>query len=595
MKPSTKTTPVFSFTACIRKFLFYAVLFTPILFLGCDAVSNKGKLDEVNANENDVHVAFAGGGWRAHTGHSAWIISLLDNDSSETVTTLAEAFANVKTISSNSGGSWFSTMLMYSNSFTNDIQAPKAIETWASTGWIGLQKKHFDTATYHAGKVTHPCSHHLGRHPGVIEEAEYIKCVSDFYTGSVYYWKKVIDSLIFRDYPLGSMTLGDPKQAWAADKSLLIAASMLNNSVVLNKVKGEDSHQYYQACLQNATNPSNMPELRGDEITEMTTCSAGLPKDVAAVTFTSLGKDAKLTPLAFLRGLDAEPSLYNIGYTRDYMAEKPPKGYTTIQLPLNHAGVPVMTAAAASSAAVGFAASEHIIGAFDAAYTFEDEALSFKLGNAAVQFVDTDGMSLDDLVNNKVVRLADGGPVDNSGVAQMVSFLQLNQQADGFNIVAFDNVDTASLYLPGGKGASVGLDIASLFGAPDPFSGTFVGVTFKVETPQLQIFEADAMNNTQVTWSAPENNGQQIFYTRYHVKTVANEALGIAAGTSGTLHAFTCASPNAGIMPNKGDADFQAYAEMLKYIHGSLNAKNAKGEREGLNYLRQAFGMPVAR
>ena len=584
-----------------RKHTFYVfTMFLSLVFYSScefkdtayDAVKEAGtSIFEEDTTTKNVHLAFAGGGWRAHTGHSAWMISLLENDSTGSKNTLDSVLTNVKTISSNSGGSWFSTMLMYSDSFVNDIQAPKAIDTWGSTGWIGGQKKHFANATYTGdwGR-TYLCSHHLGSNPGEIEEGEYIKCISDHYAGSVYYWKKLIDSLVYKDYPLGSMKLSDNKQSWATDKSLLIAASMLNNSVVLNKESGHDYHQYYQACLQDSAHRNNAPVLEGDEIRKTTTCTSGLPKDVSAVTFTSLGENSNHHPLPFLRQLYERGSLYKIGYTLDYMIDTPPHKTIDITLPLNHDEVPVMTAAAASSAAGGFVASEHVMGMFDKSYIGEDEALSFQLGNGTVKYVDTKNYPYDSLRLNKIIRLADGGPVDNSGVAQIVSFLQKTNRGNGFNIVAFDNV--ADKFSPH-NGAKVGIDIASLFGAPDPFSGKFLGETYTVETPKLKIFVADTMNNTPVTWSPAEKNGQQIFYTKYNVRTIKNEALGISPDSTGTLHAFTFASKNIGIIPDRGNTDFQIYDDMINYIHESLNTLNAKGEKEGLNHLKKALGRPT--
>ena len=61
-----------------------------------------------------VHVAFAGGGWRAHTGHAGWTMSLLEDGAY----TLDQVFGNVQTLSSNSGGTWFMNMLAYSAAFS---------------------------------------------------------------------------------------------------------------------------------------------------------------------------------------------------------------------------------------------------------------------------------------------------------------------------------------------------------------------------------------------------------------------------------------------------------------------------------------------
>ncbi|MFT7252215.1 MAG: hypothetical protein ACI9FW_001974 [Flavobacterium sp.] len=586
MKKTTKITSIFSFTTCISKSFFYLSLVTAIILVGCDIKPKAEKETDVVTVQKDVHVAFAGGGWLAHTGHSAWIISLLDNDSITNQTTLKSAFSNVKTISSNSGGTWFSTMLMYSPDFVNEIQTPHAIANWDSSGWIGKQKKLFDAAKKNSGK---PCSAILSTNPTKLEEALYLRCVNEFYSKSLLNWKKTIDSLVFRDYSLGTQTLSASKQPWATDKSLLIASSLLTNSVVLNEVKKDlifEYQQYYQTCLQNAVNTSNEPKFKKDKTAN---CSSELPKDVAAVTFSSLPDGSQLKPLAFFRELDSASSLYNVGYTIDYKFDKLPTDSTTIQGTFNHGNVPVMTAAAASSAAAGYAASEHITRNFIFSYTAADEALSFKLADSTVQYTEANNMPLETLASNMVVRLADGGAVDNSGVAQLVSFLQKNNQADNFNIVAFDNVD--SLYTPFPSGAKVGENIASLFGAPDTTSIKIFGKTYAIEKPQLQIFDAQAMKTTIATWysnSRPQN-GMQILYTKYNVKTIENIALGIDSNSTGTLHAFSFLSANAAIVPDRGDIDFKVYSEMLNYMNFSLQENSA----EGLIHLKQAFGISI--
>lgn len=82
-----------------------------------------------------MHVAFAGGGWRAHTGHAAWTTSLLEDGHN----TLYQAFASVQTLSSNSGGIWYLSMLAYSNAFNAnfDLYADKG-------GYLDQQRQIFD-------------------------------------------------------------------------------------------------------------------------------------------------------------------------------------------------------------------------------------------------------------------------------------------------------------------------------------------------------------------------------------------------------------------------------------------------------------------
>ncbi|MEZ4779483.1 MAG: hypothetical protein R2786_08910 [Flavobacteriaceae bacterium] len=511
---------------------------------------------------SQVHVAFAGGGWRAHTAHSAWVISLLNNGQY----TLIDAFANVGTVSSNSGGSWFSTMLFYSQDFVNDIQAPNAYSTWPSTGWIGKQRNLFDAVT--------ACDDE--------PDGIYLECVFDYYTNTNYtggtLWKLLVESLVYKDYNLGTTLLSDPHQSWAADKNLLLASSLLTNAVVLNR---DDTvwknHNYYQACLSPDT-----PILNGDS---GSSCTTARPPDVTPATFSSIPNTSSYVASPFFAALqpNTQASTFNLGYTSDYVVSTPPQYAETVTLPLANDSVPVMTAAAASSAASGFGASEHITGLFDLSYLFEDDALSFSLQNNTVAYMDLNGMALQDLASNVTVRLADGGSVDNAAVAQLVRSLQLNNQDQGFNIVAFDNV--SSITQPTG-GANVGIDIASLFGYPDPLCVNLKLTEYCITTPDLQIFEATPLYSTPATWSYPEGKNELV-YTAYQVTTLANPAMGITAGSTGTLHAFTCSYPTAATAPLDGDTNFDAYAAMFTFINAGLNdPKNG-----GMYYLKTAMGL----
>ena len=564
-KPTFKRSSPFRSTKMIIT-IFSTVIIVAMTFLfnGCKEKEPKGETPEVfTTTASKVHVAFAGGGWRAHTGHSAWTISLLDNGSKS----LSDVFTNVGTMSSNSGGSWFSTMLMFSSDFVNDIEAKDAVNTWTTTsGWIGKQRQLFDAA---------PC----GDEP----EGIYLECVFDYYTNKPYtggtYWKLMVENLVFKDYSLGGTTLNGAHQSWAADKPLLLASTLLTNTVVLNDEGNTDNnHRYYQVCLSPST-----PVLNGDSGSN---CSNGTPKDVTPATFSSVPSGLSYLPSPFFPelGTDTSSSLFNLGYTADYVIEDAPKFPATITLPLTSDNVPVMTAAAASSAALGFGASERITGLFDLSNTFSDDAVSFSMANGNVQYMAAAGMDVQQLAGQTVVRLADGGAADNSGVAQLVRSLQLNQQADGFNIVAFDNVSTITT--PKNGGANVGIDIASLFGYSDPLCVNLEVTEYCITTPDLQIFDASTLNSTAATWTYGTGSNQLV-YTKYDITTKANPVLGIAGGTRGTMHSFTCAYPTAETAPIDGDPNFDEYDAMFKFINKGLNDKSGVG----LKYLQTALGL----
>ena len=255
-----------------------------------------------------------------------------------------------------------------------------------------------------------------------------------------------------------------------------------------------------------------------------------------------------------------------------------------------------MTAAAASSAASGFGASETVAGHWESSYAIADAALSFGLTGVA-KYEAADGLSVQELATKQIVRLADGGAVDNSGVAQLVRFLQQNEQADNFQIVAFDNAVEG--FSPGGSAPDIGGALSNLFGKGVSSGNRYCQSQHCVQTPGLQIFDADTLSTPEVTWSAIANAGetsktiQKIVYTRYKVMTTENSGLGISAGTTGTLHAFSCIWSNADAAPTnslKKDSDFDAYEDMLKFISAGLREQGNSG-KTGLYYLRTALGL----
>lgn len=566
-KPTNSKFPIFFFS--IISFLF--------------SCSTEKKSGELITEPYQAHVAFAGGGWRAHSGHAGWTIALLNNGTR----TLDQAFANVGTLSSNSGGSWFSTMLMYSDDFDRAIQAPNADSTWAITGWLGLQEQLFNNA---------PCHEFSGD--------DFSACVGNYYssnfsdpTGGLY-WRKVVDKLVYKDYPIGKK-LGDPVTGWAANKPLLLAASLLTSQVVLNRNYDQDNN-YYQACLAPSTT-----DLHGKDGSSCQPIGNGPMPIVSPVTFSSIPKGSGLQAPPFLSAVKAgtAASQFNMGYTDDtFFASDTTVRLTTLQNPLNVSQVLVMDAAAASSAALGFGASVDVSGSFDESYALEDEALSFQLANSTVLYADPGDKGVEGLADQKFVRIADGGPVDNSGVAQLVSFLQQNNKADGFNIVAFDNVQ--QFYTPNGSTTPVGIDIANLFGQGicngNQFcSGSNCNGTC-ITIPPLQIFVSDSLNTTKASWIAiknASNPAQILVYTKYQVTTVANPTFGISAGSNGTLYTFSCIWENADTAPENRsadkslgkitDQDFKAYGAMIKFISSSMQADNGAG----LKFLEAAFGI----
>ncbi|MEM7087137.1 MAG: hypothetical protein AAF489_13200 [Bacteroidota bacterium] len=558
------------------------ILLILMVTLGCDETKKtEGESKEVleaavviEPSQKNVHVAFAGGGWRAHTGHSAWVISLLQNGK----LSLEDAFGQVGVIGSNSGGTWFSTMLALSNNFVTDIEAGNAIVEWPKTGWLGKQ-------------------HDLFVNTSGCDKAwdywyAYTLCVLDKNDNDSGDWASIVEKIIYEGYPLGTTTLKGPRQTWANDKTLLAAGSMLTSNVLLNAY-GKDllddkrhKYQYYQACLNPAT-----PDLGTFRMAATCANDPGKLSEVTPVIFSGLPTASKDAAPSFLPVLEGG-GFYNVGYSEAILDDDPDSKTIPISNPTDNDNVLAVHAASASSAALGFLSYVRAYNTWSWGDAYENRLLapSFSL-DGSVKLADTEKLTVETLASEKIVRIADGGPVDNSGVAQIVKYLQLNGSADGFNIVAFDNVTSS---FSAGSGAAVGPDIANLFGkglcgdSSNKFCVEGCGITNDlagcVYIPKIQIFEEGALTGTSHTWKANDGN-MELIYTKYEVTTVENPNFNITANSTGTLHSFTCVAPNAGTVPT--DSKFTGYTDMFNFIHTQLNDSSGKG----LGYLKSAFDL----
>ena len=535
------------------------LILTSLTFLTtCSPVKHPTIYSDIplGAANGQVHVAFAGGGWRAHTGHSAWNIAMMAGGSRK----LKDIYANTGVISSNSGGSWFSTMLMFSKDFVSDIESDKAVSQWGTRegGWLGHQEHIFNN--------TDGCS--------LLSGYAFDFCVFAEQTGSdVLHWHDIVEDVVYAKYTLGNSTLSAPRVKWAAEKELLLAGSLLTQEVQVSSQ--DEDYNFYQACLSPAT-----PQRSGSGTA---TCSNGSPQMVSPITFYSMPAGKSDGDLPFLRANSGSPD-FNLMYMDDGWTGDSKKE-TTIQNTLSTANTTIVAAAAASSAAVGFAAMQPVSHHWVYEYATYDMAPSFSLAGGAVNFRTTDDYSTDQLANEKIVKIADGGPVDNTGVAQLVSHLQSTGRGDNFEIVAFDNA--AALTKVGNYGV-MGGDFANLFGVGvcngDQFcSGNDCGGVC-INIPNPKIFEVRSLDVIPV-WN-PKMNGSddmQLIYTPYNVTTVDNAEYNIKGGSTGIVHAFSCVWTSAATEPqnDEHDATFNQYKSMFTFINN-----NVREDTEGMKILK---------
>ena len=545
------------------------LLLAMLWFAGCssdgsDNLSGQTTAD-AGADENTpVHVAFAGGGWRAHTAHAGWLMSLLDDGAY----TVNDVFDNVETLSSNSGGTWFLSMLTYSADFRASVEGPGAFANFISPqGYLGQQRALFDD--FEAAPVAFNWCPFQQSEPLL-----YFYCRLASLAGSgALVWTEIVNNIVFEPFGMNRALeqsptlLSSDRQNWAADKSLLIAATMLTDQAILTETYTLDE-LYYTAVLSG---------------------SGPQQQNVTPVTFASVGSDRTPPPVL-------SAGAFKLTYKDADWGDSAEAEVMNSELSADN--VPVLLATAASSAAVGALASYSVLEAngyddftWQLAYELSDLAVPVKLG-APITAAGELPLTVHELAASTFARFADGGYQDNSAVAQLVSFLQSNDAGADFQLVAFDNVQ--GLYTaPSGTipaGAEMGLDIALLFGEggqTQVCAGTGSD-EFCVSVPAQQVFALAAPDTTTPatwSWTAEGATGPTLSYTQYEVVTVDNPTLGVVGGTQGTLHAFTCVWPTADTAPWNGASDFDAYEAMLNAIRTGLQADNS----EGLQHLRDAL------
>lgn len=504
-----------------------------------------------NPSTGGVNTAFSGGGWRAHTAQAGWILALLDRSELN----LTEAMAEVSSMSSNSGGTWFLTQLAYSKSFSNALQQKDAAKAYSTTGYLGQLEKTLE-----------------GRFGGcpsefesICEDLKLVEAIIGISGGITNLnWYTAVDQTVFGPFNMAKELSGHPingaRQTWADGKTLLFASSILTQKAVLTSYGALDSKQAYGATATGANVPSQ--------------------DIVSPVVFSSGGGDVKL-PEFFMAGE------LNLKYLSNSWTSPGPGPNVPIGPEMaSQAGTAVIATAAASSAAAAGTASVNGIAeltglpdalSWEFAYKLSDLAPAFNFGTNPLSFVQRPESQYDegwsDLQKLPLVRLADGGYADNTGVAYTLRYLADNRLADDFTLVSFENTSDDSTY-----GAHISYDTAQLFGE-DPTKECLGSRC--IVTVSRQVFEPLPQGGVKFDWQDVQGD-ITVSYTQIPVTTKENLSFGVPGGRQGTLHQFTAYSPNVGVIPTK-EAEIGGYKTLLNVVY------EAASTCKGYAYLCNAF------
>ena len=502
----------------------------------------------------DVSIAFTGGGFRAHTNHAAWLMSAVENSSLD----LNGVMANVDSLASNSGGSWFLTQLAWSQPFSSAISSGD-ISTYQQTGYLGQLETYYNQYSWSCPSFLQFICDLSG------DISPYLALASSA-GGTDLSWRDVVNNMVFEPYnmntTLQNTTTSSTRQPWAQDKSLVLASSVLTQIAILNE----------QGWLETL--------------------------DKGFYTTESQPSTSQTTPFGVTvpgGGMRGNSGFLAGNQTFNYGGDSsdPNSGLVSTSIPAvqNTSNLPIIDAASISSAAAGAGASVSAleglgvptIAASETAYKAANLAVPMQLGSMtyAPNISSSDGASA--LANGQYARFADGGYGDNTGVAHLVRHLQDNNAADGFDIVLFDDEDSGVVSNSSGQSYGMGINGAQLFGYGGfPTNQQCFG-SHCVEVPSPQVFDSSAALNTAPTWEY-SNNGVKMSYGSYQVSTVANDTFGVQAGSTGTVHVFSTYS-NVGDVPTSSTT-FTDYDQLMDAIQTGVTSNG------GWQYLQAALNLP---
>ena len=586
-----------------------------------------------------TYLAFSGGGWNSHTVLAATFsagLQKLREESTEDIPAamkrdFEDLFSRVKSISSNSGGSWFLTMLAYSKPFQESLEDHS--DQWFNEGYMGQMNNIFlnglDATTIKADevnsffhlifnkKIFKEVSSYMDKQQSMpsasvfkkyfagnrealhiyrllrrvdqnrsedIEIGELLLGKNSYqrlsnYTnnsnvmllGELMYlvglarlanqtnlsWNTLNHDLTFKPFDMNnelkSVRMSSEKNKWASDIDLLISSTLLTQSSVLNSSLDQFSAKVINGPKQYAATPFLISSLSGAGFDDLTSLTAG---------------DFKLIYKPFKH------------FKNQYLNTDLNSAFK--------ADLPVLDATAASSAAIGMLASFALeypeeIGKKNIILTdiLRNYAVAgyFPSGNDHLELLQgkepaSPTIKLDELMDDRYVRLADGAYFDNSSAAYHLSAMQQNGDNCEFELTLFVNSSVESLPLENllkainadkseikkGRPYSISNNLAELFGFVNNSRFDYVNPTASFVEEQMPGVEYRRMSTTIFEPSAfvdkvPEwqyegtNNDTLINYWNLDVKTVANPSIGVKGGYEGTIKVFENMTPSSSSAP----------------------------------------------
>ena len=582
------------------------------------AAASCGDSDNSTNEPDEIYLSFSGGGYHAQTAGAGWVMAVTDRIDGD----VDGMMENVGAISSISGGTWFITLLAYSGTYLESLQAPDASSTYATSG----------SDSYFAAVMNRTSPPGLGV-VGIGQEEKDIREFLDSLNkpGSSLPleldWQEFVDDNVYlKDdgawnlyAELKSETLDGPdsRNSWAESIPLLFTGSLLTQQPALSR------HALLGANTLTVAYPSMSEHY-----------SNGIPPTAAPLILAGMGSSSLDTP-PLLPGSGSSSDLeatYSVFPTQESSPARYPAAAP-------QGGLGVLQAGSISSAAGGnfvdIPVMEEFLNklepdarlrdftALEISMSLIGLAPAYKMGSPMTEITLPDlPNNPADLASDKVVRLADGGITDTSSVASIMTLLATNDLDDGFNLLFFDNRPGGFLYSNDSSTADpnytfyTGAGVATLFGfkqtwdKSDKYSQTNCDFEiFCYDGVLPHVFNNEPSPGDYVYWEkdaddrlAPvippvlvetargsEHCNSRANYLRYEVTTIDNPLFNVKGGKKGTLHVVVARAGQKSL----GAPKFACFQSMVDWIHTqvSATAKDTSAPPTIGDHLVEALGL----
>lgn len=538
---------------------------------------------EISAAGTDL-LSFEGGGFRAMVADAGIIGAALQGNKMSAGSMLD----NVSVVSGNSGGTWFSTCLAYSPEFVSGLEKVDGFFDASKGGYMGIlsdsYKSYVKRLVITDNPVVNSFIKQVGSQGASVELSQYLKLLK--YAGSLN-WLDAMKETVFKPYGTANLiehtnfkdsqsfrTSALPKQplvfeiSWSTNGAGIGRFSLTNETIVTaNNIGKDETNSPYVFTPGSITslgsigsNPAPSFPAQGDSnlnVTYGTTKPLGSPDKYSGPSVDVELKNLNFDGLSILSAtaasssagalVDSAGSLYS---NKILAAKKFPDAIVNNLLSaLQELAIPVSV-----DKATGMVSD----------YNQDKDGKATHVGN----------ISPSELFETPILRLADGGYIDNTGITSGLTYLQSNQLLhEGFNVTAVTTLKpnskedkVLSSINPGYMSLSPGT--RALFTGGNQ-TQTMAG--FRVSHLSAAIFDAAATTGlSEPVWMHQDSGSPfGVYHFKLGVTTVANN-FNIQPGLHGTLNLWVVRTA-ATITAIPVVASFKQYKELYYKITAAMS------------------------